>query len=64
MLILTRKLGQEIVIDPSPEPVTVMVCSIDRWGQVRLGVAAPRDVRVMRGELVGAGKVDHEGERS
>jgi carbon storage regulator len=48
MLILGRRVGESIVIDGG---VTVVVLACDRGG-VRLGVRAPADVSVLRGELV------------
>lgn len=46
MLVLSRKQGEEIVIGN----VRVVVVDIDR-GKVRLGIEAPREVRVDRGEI-------------
>lgn len=48
MLVLSRKLGEKICLG---EEITVTVLAI-RGGQVRLGITAPADVRVLRGELV------------
>lgn len=47
MLILERKRGEEILIG---DGIIVKVTEI-RTGQVRLGVVAPRSVRVIRREL-------------
>ena len=47
MLVLSRKLQQEIVIG---DEVTVTVLSV-KGNTVRLGINAPKDVRVLRGEL-------------
>jgi carbon storage regulator len=47
MLVLARKLGQEIVID---ENITLKVLSV-KGGTVRLGIEAPQSVPVERGEL-------------
>ena len=47
MLVLTRKLGQEIVIDGS---ISVKVLSISN-GHIRLGIVAPRQVVVNRAEV-------------
>lgn len=46
MLVLTRKTGQQIRIGPD---VTITVVSV-RGGYVRLGIEAPRDIRIRRGE--------------
>jgi len=48
MLVLARKLNQEIVIDGN---VTVKVISV-RGGTVRLGFEAPQRVSIERKELV------------
>jgi carbon storage regulator len=48
MLVLSRRNGERIVIDGR---IIVTVIEI-RGGQVRLGIEAPRDVAVWRGELV------------
>jgi carbon storage regulator len=47
MLVLTRKVGEKIVINDN---ITVMVTAID-GGKVRLGVIAPREVSVDREEI-------------
>jgi carbon storage regulator len=47
MLVLTRKLGEKIVIDGG---ITVTVLEI-AGQRVRVGVQAPDDVRILRGEL-------------
>ncbi|WP_029889888.1 carbon storage regulator CsrA [Polycyclovorans algicola] len=47
MLILTRKVGETITIG---EGVLVTVLAV-KGGQVRLGIDAPRDVAVHRGEV-------------
>ena len=48
MLILTRQVGEDIVIG---EAVTVSVLGI-KQGQVRLGIQAPKQIKVLRGELL------------
>ena len=50
MLVLTRKPGEVIVLDGG---IRVTVLSADRKG-VRLGIEAPPEVSVLRGELVEA----------
>ena len=47
MLILTRRINEGIYIGD----IKVTVTSIDRRGSVRLGIEAPRDVRILRDEL-------------
>jgi carbon storage regulator len=48
MLVLSRKIGERIVIDGGIELSIVDV----RGGRVRIGIEAPRDVPVRRFELV------------
>ena len=48
MLVLSRKRNEELVIR---ENIIVRVLSID-GNKVRLGIEAPDDVKVFRGELV------------
>ena len=47
MLVLSRKIGEEIKIGNS---VTVTILGYDR-GVVRLGIQAPRDIQVHRKEI-------------
>jgi carbon storage regulator len=52
MLILQRKVGERIVINPgTPDEIRLVVYAIDR-NRVRIGVDAPRDVPVYRAELL------------
>ena len=48
MLILTRKLGEAIIID---DYIIVKVHAITREGHVKLGIDAPRDIAVDREEI-------------
>jgi carbon storage regulator len=48
MLVLTRRAGQVVKIGDDIEVVVVSV----RGDQVRLGICAPREVSVVRGELL------------
>ena len=47
MLILTRKIDQSIIIDGN---ITIMVLGVER-DRVKLGIAAPAEVTVLREEL-------------
>ena len=50
MLVLSRKLGEKIVIG---ENICITVIDIDR-GKIRLGIEAPREVPIFRKELLPA----------
>lgn len=51
MLVLSRKLGEHIVIGSGESAVLVTLMDIDR-GRVRIGITADRTVRVDRHELL------------
>ena len=51
MLILSRLVGERILIGDNVE-VEVIEAG---YGKVRLGITAPRDVKVLRKELLGTG---------
>jgi carbon storage regulator len=50
MLVLTRKLGERVMIGPD---IVVTVVDIDR-GKIRLGIEAPKDVLIFREEILPA----------
>jgi carbon storage regulator len=56
MLVLSRKVGEKIVIDGQ---ITLTVVRIE-GGQIRLGIDAPREVPVVREELIGGRDRDCE----
>ncbi len=56
MLVLSRKLGERIMIGDN---IVLTVVDIDR-GKIRLGIEAPRDVPIMRSELIAAMKREDE----
>jgi carbon storage regulator len=56
MLILQRKAGQSLVIG---EDITVTVVSVD-GGRVRLAISAPKDMSILRSELVVATAVNRD----
>lgn len=48
MLVLSRKIDEKIIID---EKITISVIGIN-GGRVRIGIEAPKDVKVRRQELL------------
>lgn len=48
MLVLSRKLGEKVMIGDS---IVITVVDIDR-GKIRLGIEAPREVPIYRQELL------------
>ncbi len=56
MLVLTRKLDEQILIG---EDIKVTLLRV-RGNTVRLGIEAPRDVRIVRAELEPAQEAGHE----
>ena len=55
MLVLSRKVGDRIVIDENIEVTVVRI----RGNRVRLGVTAPRDILVTRPRLQKRSQEDH-----
>lgn len=60
MLLLTRRIGESVVIG---DGVEVRVMSV-QGSQVRLGIAAPREVTILRSELIGKPPKENEHEES
>ena len=56
MLVLSRKVDQQIKIG---DDITVTVVRVE-GNRVRIGVSAPRDVRILRGELDAKEAIDGE----
>jgi carbon storage regulator len=54
MLVLSRKLGEKIVIGDN---ICITIVDIDR-GKIRLGIEAPRSVPVYRQELLAGSDLD------
>lgn len=59
MLILTRKVGESIMIG---ESVEVKVLGL-RAGQIKIGIEAPRDLEVHREEIYERIRAEQESER-
>lgn len=58
MLVLTRRVGDKVCIG---DDVTLEVVSVDS-GKVRLGIVAPKEVLVLRAELLEVTKPEEGGE--
>lgn len=53
MLVLERKKGESIVLDLGDgKKITVKVCEIQGYYKTRIGIEAPRDIEIMREELI------------
>ncbi len=59
MLILTRKVGESIMIGDSVE---VKILGL-RAGQVKIGIEAPKDLKVHREEIYDRIRAEEEGKR-
>lgn len=51
MLILNRRVGEQIVVATSDGPVTITITDVTR-SNVKLGIDAPPTVRISRAELL------------
>lgn len=52
MLVLTRRTGEVIEIDVPGQPVIkITILGVKKYGQVSVGIDAPRDVAVNREEI-------------
>lgn len=56
MLVLSRKLNESIVINDS---IVITVCDVDK-DKVRIGIEAPKDIKVFRKELLDNAKIINE----
>ena len=56
MLVLSRKYGEQLILNIGGETVTVEICKIS-GNRVKLGVLASPRVDVRRAELVAAGPI-------
>ena len=58
MLILTRRIGESLIIElPTGEQIEVAVLGV-KGNQVRIGTQAPSDLTIMREELLEKPKPD------
>lgn len=56
MLVVTRKIDESLIIAENIE-ITILDISKDR---VKLGISAPRDVQIIRNELIAAQNANRE----
>lgn len=61
MLILDRAIGDDIVINDGDRLITVRLLEIKGWNKIRLGIVAPREVSIDRGEVRQAKERDASG---
>jgi carbon storage regulator CsrA len=62
MLVLSRKLGEKFVIEPAG--ITVTIVGFMAGNVIRVGIDAPQNQIVLRGELVGRyGKLQARAEK-
>ena len=59
MLVLSRRVDQDIVVTVAGQTVIIRVCAIV-GGHVRIGIEAPLDVRIKRRELGDRKRTDSE----
>lgn len=52
MLILSRKPGEDIIIETSDGPVLIRVIDMPQRNRCRIGVDAPKTCRILRAELI------------
>ncbi|MEX0641813.1 MAG: carbon storage regulator [Pirellulales bacterium] len=57
MLVLTRKTGERLVLTIGGHRVTIGILAMAR-GRAQIGIDAPRQISVLREELVGTGCVE------
>lgn len=65
MLCISRRIGDKIYIG---RDIVITILDISRYGEFRFGISAPKDVEIMRGELLSENdprriKSDRETER-
>ena len=50
MLVLSRKLGQKIILQAGAHRIEIVIADVDR-GKVKLGISASKEVQIWRSEL-------------
>jgi len=51
MLVLSRKIGQTIIVETEKGPIEIVVTRIE-GGSVRLGIEADKSIQIQRGEVM------------
>lgn len=51
MLVLSRKAGESLIIGNN---IKITIVRIERGGKVRIGIDAPKEIRILRKELTTA----------
>lgn len=59
MLLLSRSIGERIIIETADGPITITLCETS-GSQARLGIDAPRHVAVHREEISQRIKKEHQ----
>lgn len=57
MLVLSRREGESLIIG---DQISITILSIEAGGQVNIGISAPKEVLVLRGELQKAATVNQD----
>lgn len=50
MLVLSRKIGQTIIVETEKGPIQIVLRAID-GGRVKLGIDADKSIKIMQGEV-------------
>lgn len=64
MLTLRRKVDETILIETPAGPVTLMLVDVCGQNAAKIGIEAPAEWKILRGELVGAPRKEGEGRRA
>jgi carbon storage regulator CsrA len=59
MLMLSRNVGESIIITVDGREIEIKIDDIKTFRQVRIGIEADKDIKIMRKELI-HGRVDLE----
>lgn len=51
MLVLGRKPGERIIIEVDGRRIEISPLDVNKWGQIKIGIKADKDVNIFREEL-------------